>query len=96
MSLSLPDLFEQKPREMGAVEAEIVKAVAKVEKENPDKPGGEKEALALQIAYDALDMLMGFPGPVDHLMKSFVIPHIPQLIKWAVDEFNKIGWPDGK
>jgi len=92
--LELLDLFKEKPAEMGVVQHEVLLAVAQVEKDSDGKSGFEKEAEALKLAYDAIDMLVNFPGAVDHIVKSMVIPHIPQLIKWAVDEFNKLGWPE--
>jgi len=92
--MNLFELMTNNPIAMGVIQNEVTKAVATVQSKDPNADGGAKEAAALQLTYDALDMLIGFPGPVDQLMKAYVIPHIPAMIKWAVDEFKKIGWPE--
>lgn len=51
----------------------------------------KKDALALSMAYDALDLLIGAPGPVDYVAKQIVIPQIPAFFRWIVAQLHELG-----
>lgn len=39
--------------------------------------------------YNLVDLFAGFPGPVDQLVTTIVIPHLPKLIDHAVEWFHE-------
>lgn len=87
----LNQLEQSKPEAAGMIKAIVFDKVKEVEKTMGDAAGREKQIAALQMTYDALDLLIGAPGPVDLLVKNFVIPALPGFIDWAVAELKKAG-----
>lgn len=91
MIQQLEQLKNTNPEAAAQVEATLFQNVKTVEHTMPNADNKEKQIKALQLTYDALDMLIGAPGPVDLLVKNFLIPAIPDLIDWAVAELKKAG-----
>ena len=80
---------DEKPEDAAAIHGMVIQSVKQAKAEYPDvSEDAEKRALAL--AYDGLDLLLNFPGPVDYIVKDLVIPMLPDLIKWAMEELNKV------
>jgi len=89
------DQFEKikqdNPEAAAQVESVLFQSVKQVQQDMPDGGDKEKQLAALRMTYDALDLLIGAPGPVDMLVKNFLIPAIPDMIDWAVAELKKAG-----
>lgn len=82
-------LKDERPEDAAAVHGVIIQSVKQAKQENPsDDDAAEKRALTL--AYEGLDLLLGFPGPVDYIVKDLVIPMLPGLIKWAMEELSNL------
>ena len=87
----IEQLKNNNPEAAAQVEAALFQSVQTVEQTMPNADNKAKQIAALQLTYDALDLLIGAPGPVDILIKNFLIPSIPDLIDWAVAELKKAG-----
>jgi hypothetical protein len=78
-----------------AVEEEIKRHVQSAEQRIGAHHGETKQQDALTncltTLYDGADIFFGFPGPVDALLKTIVIPAIPGLIDGAAAWFHSQG-----
>jgi hypothetical protein len=79
------------PEKAAAVQTALTQIAKEVEDKNPHAESDAKEAAALKKAYDALDLLINAPGPVDFVVKDLVIPHLPAFFRWVTEELHKLG-----
>lgn len=81
--------FKDLPVEQAAAVQSALTQVAKTVEDTAEKD--KKDVLALSMAYDALDLLIGAPGPVDYIAKQIVIPQIPAFFRWIVAQLHELG-----
>lgn len=79
---------ELHPEQAAAIQATLTQVAQTVETQ-ADKD--KKESAALQLAYDALDLLVGAPGPVDYIAKNVVIPQLPAFFRWISEQLHELG-----
>lgn len=79
---------ELPPEQAAAVQAALTQVAQTVETQAQKD---QKEAAALAMAYDALDLLIGAPGPVDYVAKQIVIPHLPAFFRWIAEQLHELG-----
>jgi len=84
--------FSDLPPEIaGAIQGTLTKVAQEVEEESKLAESDAKEIAALKKAYDALDMLIQAPGPVDFVAKELVIPRLPEFFRWLTEQLHKLG-----
>ncbi len=79
---------ELPPEQAAAIQATLTQVAQTVETQAQKD---QKEAAALAMAYDALDLLIGAPGPVDYVAKQIVIPHLPAFFRWISEQLHELG-----
>ena len=94
--MSLFEGFAELPEAQAvAVQTALTQVAKQVETAGalPTPEGGQnaKEAAALKLAYDALDLLINAPGPVDWAVKEVVIPQLPAFFKWVSEQLHNLG-----
>lgn len=87
--MSLFEGFKDLPADQAAAIQATLTQVAQTVETQAQKD--QKEAAALAMAYDALDLLIGAPGPVDYVAKNIVIPHLPAFFRWISEELHRLG-----
>lgn len=94
------ELEAQYPDIAARVKEEIEAQVQTAEQKLGAKQGEAKKVFADAEAqsvftgaatgiYNLVDLFAGFPGPVDQLVTTIVIPHLPKLIDRAVEWFHE-------
>lgn len=91
MPILFEDLQKASPEAAQLVRSELEKQIVDVQQTMPGASGKDKQIQALKQAYDALDLLINAPGPVDFLVKELLIPALPDLIDYLVAELKKAG-----
>jgi hypothetical protein len=81
--------FSELPEAQAVAIQTALTQVAKTVEDTADKD--KKEAAALAMAYDALDLLIGAPGPVDYIAKQIVIPNLPAFFRWISEQLHELG-----
>lgn len=94
--MSLFEGFSQLPEAQAvAVQTALTQVATQVENAQelptPEEGQNAKEAAALKMAYDALDLLINAPGPVDWAVKEVVIPQLPAFFKWVAEQLHNLG-----
>lgn len=87
--MSIFEGFQGLPTEQASAVQSALTQVAKIVEDTAEKD--KKEAAALAMAYDALDLLIGAPGPVDYIAKQVVIPQLPAFFRWIAAQLHDLG-----
>jgi len=97
---NLDDFKIKYPKETALLQQEVHAHVMATEKELIGAESKKKQEhaikLVLDAVYDAADSRFNFDDNTDFIVKSFVIPALPNMIDSAVKWFNEQRWFEDK